>query len=436
MANFFKNIGNLVKAASNPWDNNTVAGAIGNFFQKPGTNAYFDTSYVTPTGQKGSTVSDYFKNTPAPAGAVMQNRSMNTGQVIPALGPANGNRYATGTGQWIDKPVLVGPAPTLPPVPPSDPFTMDSTGGTAGGGGGTGAAAAPLVDTTPQYVYLGDKPYNLTDPTERDAFYNDRKSTLLGQLNDAIALYKSQYDQAVTDAQSADAKQLGTIKMNLANLDTQYKAYLKSVDDTLGGLDEAYRSGNAQRMATFAALSPNAYQSSQATSEQYATDKYNKAVTDVNAAKDQTGASFGQQQGLYNADINDLGSAFENYQKGAAQTRDQNIRSAQDNVDSQLASTATSLAPIDVAQGNYNPFKYDTSPVKNLVTVNPDVSAYTPAVSFGALQGDPRTNLFANPQGGKYIAPTGTPMNTLASYLGLTPPAKTQSVPLNMFLGY
>lgn len=324
-----------------------------------------------------------------PAGVQLQN-----GTTTPSTNPNN--------------PPILGPA--IPAgfgqTQPTQPVqTGGSTGGSASGG------TTPVLGSTTFYnPYTGKTTtYNLDDPTQAGAFYNDKLSAL-----------QSKRDEEVSKGKKSSDKQIADLNTQLNDTYQEAKGYVDTYLTNVNEFGDQYQMGNVKRQQFFAGLSPNAFQSSQGTSQDFAQNKYIEGLgAYAKEANQNVGSAF-----LANAQANpntpdystlDTNSAFgrnvagiKGAQQDIATAFNDFVTQANQNVNQQAADTSTSLKAIDQYGKTVDPLaKATLNQVNN--------SAITPYTTFQ--------------QGGAQAPVQGTAPVTYG-----TTPINTQA-PLDQFLG-
>jgi hypothetical protein len=139
---------------------------------------------------------------------------------------------------------------------------------------GSGATAGAQASYQPNYVTYGNQQFDLNDPGGRSSFFQAKQRDL-ATYRDQI---QQQADQNATTAtaQARDeySRTLSSIDQQLADLDTQAKQYVNEYNQTKDKFSQDKSLGDVNRGQYFAGLGANAFQSSQATSQDYADQQY------------------------------------------------------------------------------------------------------------------------------------------------------------------
>jgi hypothetical protein len=288
---------------------------------------------------------------------------------------------------------------------------------------------------------FGNQTFNLDDPAQRLAYYDALKTQLTQQRDLAYQQALDNWSTADKASRQTYSDNLAKLDQNIADIDAAAKDWTKNYLATVQGFNENKGQGDINRQSYFAQLSPNAFQSSQATSQQYANNKYVQGLSDLagqaqnavglgyvnafdpnnaNSVNDSLldpSSQYGRNYGSAVAQKNSLANAFANYNAAAAkQLQDANTQIGQ-NYQSALASNAENLGQLDLAQG-VSPFKYGVQTTTPYQAPAIDLSQYTPYTTFGSLSD---TSI----PGNTYTPPVKKSLNafqqpTLDSWLGRT----------------
>lgn len=225
-----------------------------------------------------------------------------------------------------------------------DPFTGPDAGAPAAptGGGGTNTASTP---TEPNYVFFNGQQYDLNNPGQANAYYAAVRDDYIGQTT--------------TDYQ----RNLGTLDQDVSALELARRNYGKDSAQQVIDLGQGYDLGTVKRGQYFATLSPNAYQSSQGSSQLFASDKLKEGIGGVQTNQAEAKTEFDRQN-------TDLGN-----ERNALQTAyNDSLQSAADYYNTQGANA-------------FNPMTYQADP--NFKPFTPkmlDASGITPYTTFDNSQ--------------------------------------------------
>lgn len=212
--------------------------------------------------------------------------------------------------------------------------------------------------------------YNLDDPTQKQAFFTDKMGLLQGLRQTELAKNQGTTNQniAAIDQQITDTQQ-------------QAKDYVGTYDKNVNQFGQDYSLGNTKRGSFFSGLSPNAFQSSQGSSQQFAENQYLQGLGDMaKSAQQNVGSAFMANPNdpnqiaantAYGRNVGDLVQ-----QKNAAyQANNDFIDQSQQDIQNQAANTSTNLSV-------NTPFKYDAKQIAGPALNNSDTSMYTPFTTF------------------------------------------------------
>jgi hypothetical protein len=212
--------------------------------------------------------------------------------------------------------------------------------------------------------------YNLDDQNERNQFFND-KLTLLTQAR----------DEEISKGRKTSDQNLAQIDQEIQDTFSQAKTYAQEYQQNVNEFGEGFNVGNVKRQQMFAGLSPNAFQSSQGTSQAFAEGKYLEGLgqmaqeaqgnvgnaflqnpNDINALGESTiyGRNIGQLQGQKV----DVANAFNDY-----------LNKTQQDVYSQAADISNQLS-------TNKPFTFNRSQIAAPTAGKADLTPYTPYTGF------------------------------------------------------
>jgi hypothetical protein len=296
-------------------------------------------------------------------------------------------------------------------------------------------------DTNNTTKIFGNQTFNLNDPAQRLAYYNALKTQLTQQRDLAYQQAQDNWSTADKASRQTYSDNLAKLDQGIADIDAAAKDWTKNYLTTVQGFNENKGQGDINRQSYFAQLSPNAFQSSQATSQQYANDKYTQGLSDlagqaqntvglgyvnafdpnntnsVNNSLLDASSQYGRNYGSTVAQKKSLANAFADYNAAAAKKlQDANTQIGQ-SYQSALETNAEKLGQLDLAQG-VSPFKYGVQTTTPYQAPAIDLSKYTPYTTFGSLS---NTSI----PGNTYTPPVTKSLNafqqpTLDSWLGRT----------------
>lgn len=303
-----------------------------------------------------------------------------------------------------------------------------SPAGTSGSGGG-----APAKAVTATY---GGNAYNLNSPEQRLSYYAAVQSNLASQRDKAVSDLKEAYSSGRKTSLESYQKSLSQIDQSLADLEAKAQDYATQFQGTLQGFQEGKRTGDVGRQNFFAQASPNAFQSSQASSQGYADQKYDQGLEDLRGQADATvgsgyladpsqganafseGSQFGRNRAGIASQRTGLESNYGQFVGQQQQGLQQGLAGISDQYNQGLSSQADQLGSIDLSQG-LNAFRYGTQQYQPVNAKQADLSAYSPYTSFSQLSGG---NAYQQP-----VRPTTQySQQGYVDYLGRTPKASPQ----------
>lgn len=285
--------------------------------------------------------------------------------------------------------------------------------------------------------------YNLADPAQQELLRQAQLSNLGSARDTSINQLNQGVQNNLSQAQLQDAQALGTYNQNAAD-------YGRSLANNVVNLGQGYNLGQVNNQQQFAGLSPNAFQSSQATSQQYGTDQYNKGLTQLQQQQaENVGSNYLQngqidpnsaigkmiaaENGNYNLFATQENQALQNGTQAAnvayGQGADQ-VASNLQNLNAYAGAQQPSYTSVGYdynapSLGAYSPYQ---TPGGNPYTVpTTNIGQYTPYTSAAQLAQSPQAQ---SPSPATW---TGS-SNPFSGLLGYTPNA-TQSNFLNAFAG-
>lgn len=263
--------------------------------------------------------------------------------------------------------------------------------------------------------------YDLANPNDRLRYYTDKKSILEKIRDEQIAQYNKDATNAFSEAKLTTEKNISEIDQQLSDLETEAKNYVTDYNKQVNAFTDTKALGDVNRQQFFTKLSPNAYQSSQGTSQQYAENQYVQGLGDMaTQARDTVGgdylatgdvntldpnSTFGRTRTTLKNQKQDVQSSYNAYLTNASDSLNKNIKSTNQYVTSNLNTMANQFSPTDKSQG-IDPFRYNRVAVNTPSVSNTDLSSYTPYVGFN---GSPVT------------ASTAAPVKTVNAFSSTTP---------------
>lgn len=293
----------------------------------------------------------------------------------------------------------------------------------AQGGSGSGGGTAP------QYTTLNGVVYDLSTSAGKQRYITDKNNFLDQSYNQQLADYQKQLQNALSNASDTYGQSAADIKESLANLLSDRNIYNNQYQSQVDEFGNQYQTGNVNRDSFFNRLSPNAYQSSQGTSNAFAKKQYDKGLGQLSDTNTQNLNKFAQQEAGLNRDQGNLANQYNAYiqqQQDAGNAFKQNLYNKTQEAKN---SDATSLANSDAARG-INGFNYQTQKYNPFAAQTVDLSSLTPFINFSQLQGSPQANAFNG------VLPTVTtkPQSPQDKYLGYSPTPTKSTDPLTSYL--
>jgi hypothetical protein len=335
-----------------------------------------------------------------------------------------------------------GPIPSnyIQPTPNaflSDQYQDDgtSTGGTTGG-----------ATTQNIKLYMG-KQYNLNDPVQSQQYFQAISQNLSTQRDQLLREAEDAFKRGDQEAVSAYQQTLTQIDQNMADIEAEAQTYATDYMKTVRGFNEGKKGGDVSRQNTFARLSPNAFQSSQSTSQAYANDKYLEGLGDLATQADQAvgidyinafdpkdpsqarqvgfgaNSQFGRQRNSLNTQRTGLENEFNMFRTNSQQDLEKARTGIANNFNTAVQGEAESLGAIDVGLGR-NPFRYGVDYQNPYKAPQADLSQYTPYTNFQSLASPTQkgstyqkpvyqgTNAFSQPQIDQYLNRTNTSLTS------------------------
>ena len=272
--------------------------------------------------------------------------------------------------------------------------------------------------------------YNLANSADRQRYFNDKSGYLTTIRDKYISDLQTNTTKGLGEAKLSSDKTLAAIDQDLADLQTEAKNYVQGYYKRVNEFGDQKNMGDINRQQFFTKLSPNAFQSSQGTSQEYANKKYteglgdfaNEANTNVGNAflanpNDMNtldaGSTFGRNRTSLVGQQNDTKKQYNDYVTTANENLTAGVQGANDNFNTQVGQVANAFSIPNKVQG-LDPFQYTRSSIPQAKASTADMSSYQPFTNF------------ANP--GQTFTPSGV---TIAR----TPNAFNDQTPLDNFLG-
>lgn len=265
------------------------------------------------------------------------------------------------------------------------------------------AAATNQAAPGNNIYFLNGKGYDLNNPNQGKQYFNDRATNVDQMARDQLAPMQKQLEISNKQADQTYGEQSDAIKRDLGNLGDQYTAYNHNYDTGIYNANQGYDLGAVNRQNMFAQASPNAFQSSQGSGEQYARTQLDKELGDMAYNKSLTDKNYNQQEaGLkqqFNPDTNtgDLATNYNLFKQQSQNSLDQwahqmnTYYGAQKDLLSNGAIQAYGGANPDIGK-----FNFTAQTGQPLQGVNTDTSQYSPYTNFQQLQSSPQANFFGS----------------------------------------
>lgn len=257
------------------------------------------------------------------------------------------------------------------------------------GGSSTAAAAEPAY--VPEIRVFNGQQYDINNPDQRAAYVTARqggaRSESDRQLSSLRDAYRTQAEQEGQDL----AGSLSSIDQDLSNLGRERMRYGEQVVKDVKDLGAGYETGTVRRGSFFGQLSPNAYQSSQGSSQQYAKGKLDEGISAIGQAKGDTEEAYRQREASIGQERNALQTQYERANAARAREVENAARSAETYVNQFNDSIAEGLAPLDISQ-NLAANRYSRSSYDPVAQSRADTSAITPYTTFGQIGALPQAS--------------------------------------------
>lgn len=270
---------------------------------------------------------------------------------------------------------------------------------------------------TPEYVFFQGNQYNVADPTERANLFKVRNQAIKDAASRQIGDYEGQVRSKLDEANRLNARELEGIDTDLADLDRTEQEANRTYDRSIYDTNENYDLGTVKRSNYFAQLSPNAFQSSQGTSQQYANNQRLQALGDIDVARTGTLNDINTNRAGLQRSRGDLASAYDQYIQQTQGDLGRYSTDVNDYYNGQLDQTRGEFTGYDKAAG-INEFRFNRDAFNPVNVQTADLSKYTPYLNFNQLSQSPEANFF------RTNAPTKTATDPRDQYLGYKPDDK------------
>jgi hypothetical protein len=331
--------------------------------------------YAYKTNSDGSIGVEYLFN----------GQPISNSQFKSATGMDTGNIEGAGQSQWINQNYneLAKIGVVAGPVNPSKQIE----------GANIGPGSSTSITTTPNIKEFNGRQYDMNNQADALAYLQEYQNQINQFKNFDLTAAQRDYDSQIRE-----------IKKSLGNVDT-------TEAQTLKDLQQGYGLGTVNRQNYFANLSPNAFQSSQGTSQAYALGQLNEAGQQATNAANLNRTDI-------NAQMGDIQSSYNDYNTQRALQAQQAIESGY----SGAASAAQSHG------WNVNAFRPSGD-----YTAQVDTSQYTPYLNFQQVANSPSQQAYGKVLGQQTPQPGNQSVN---QFLGYTPNKSNYNY-LNQYLqGY
>lgn len=285
----------------------------------------------------------------------------------------------------------------------------------------TGTTAG--ISTTPQIVYFNGVPYDINDPAIRQQLLQLRSQQADEYANRDISDYDKQVRDALEAARIQYGNQNNTIGEYLQDIGQNRINYTNDYNRNIKDLNQGYDLGTVNRTNYFNQLSPNAYQSSQADSQQFANNQRNQGLGDLQVAKTQYDSGLSRQENDINTQKKQLEDQYNKYINDTQDSLGRQEQSIRDYYNQQKDQYATDVAQANTKQNvnNFNAGQY-VSAYNPLDTPTVDLGKYTQFTNFNQLAASPQANVFQ-----KSAVTPQSQLTAQDSYLGYTPDQKSKN---------
>lgn len=294
------------------------------------------------------------------------------------------NRFADGDLFYHTRPTNVAGVNNFTPQPTSD---TDGGGGDVVGGG-----------VAPQWVTMAGQTYNLSDPNDRIRYFSDRMRILETQRDQYILDLETQIGRSITDAELQRDSGLASISQDIADTEMAAANFVRDYTAQVNRFGDEKAVGDVRRQQAFSALSPNAFQSAQASSQGFANQQFLQGLGEMAAgAAENVGADFladptdfnrlgtdtvlGRQRANLFADRENVGTQYNRFVQDRQEQLLRGRQEAQDRVTQGAEDLTGTFAPINMAQG-LDPFRYNRFAFNPATLGQADLSRFTPFTNF------------------------------------------------------
>lgn len=163
----------------------------------------------------------------------------------------------------------------------------------------TGATQAAPTEYVPNTQFIDGTPYDLNDPGQFQAYIAKADEILNRDFEDFSKRAKDLSEQDIAEAKAQEDEINFNIERALAKISEQEGQYNTDFARSVSDLSEGFRQGSARRQATYAAMAPRVFQSSQMTSQNYAENKFKDAQTRLGEDKTRAMQGFGEARQDY-----------------------------------------------------------------------------------------------------------------------------------------
>ena len=276
---------------------------------------------------------------------------------------------------------------------------------------------------TPPTTYLG-KVYDQSDPAQVQALLEAKQQNLGGQRDQQIGQINRSLDNNLQDAALQQGNKLGELNLNAAQ-------YGRSLLSNINNLGQGHDLGLINNQQQFSSLSPNAFQSAQGTSQQFANDQFAKGTNELHQGQLETVGGDYLRNGtisdnsVIGSKISALNGQYNRFTDDARNSAQLGIQGANNAYGSGMDQNLSNI------QSLYNyaglpQFKYDNQQYNPNALPGVDISKYTPYSNSAQLGKSPQA------QGTNPAQWTGS-SNPYSALLGYNPNA-SQSNYYNAFM--
>jgi hypothetical protein len=299
---------------------------------------------------------------------------------------------------------------------PVDPFTLalqnfaaTAAPGTAGGGATAAAAPANMTE-------LNGRLYNLDNPDERMRYFQDANAANVASANDSYNRSMQEIGTSRSNLESNASRYLQQLRERKAQLQSEKENYFADLAEQTGEFRQNKSLGDVKRGMQFSSLSPNAFQSSQATSQAYADEQLRAGEEKLKSTGEEANQNFfrasndldydeGQSRRQYEQDL----STLERQASDAARSRDNYINQARGQI-------VGSFAPTDLSQG-VDLSRYGLKAYNPVAAPQADLSGFSKFTNYESLAASPESQARSGVK-----LPTTQEEDPLEQYLGYAGP--------------